>query len=180
MPGDSTGPPRRTQAVSSGSERPARRSAASARSPLRATVSAQRADQKKKIAKRPGKHEQPAPGAAHAHPVAADRRGVQRRQPGPGFRSAPLGIDSPTHAESSRKSLSDKGTVKRSHWPRMRDELSAAEWDLLLCSAGSLSALLCERARQAGRKALDIGAFGQTLLGRSAETGARCELAAGV
>lgn len=45
-----------------------------------------------------------------------------------------------------------------SHWPRMRDELSAADWDLLLCSAGTLSAILCEHACQAGRKALDLGA----------------------
>uniref|UniRef100_A0A7C4QQG1 GT-D fold-like domain-containing protein n=1 Tax=Schlesneria paludicola TaxID=360056 RepID=A0A7C4QQG1_9PLAN len=54
---------------------------------------------------------------------------------------------------------------KRTHWPRVRDELCAAEWDLLLCSAGSLSALLCEHARQAGRKALDIGALDATIMG---------------
>lgn len=36
---------------------------------------------------------------------------------------------------------------KRDHWPRMRDELFAAEWDLLLCSAGSLSSLLCDHTR---------------------------------
>jgi hypothetical protein len=52
---------------------------------------------------------------------------------------------------------------KRIHWPRIRDELFAAEWDLLLCAAGSLSALLCEYARQACRKALDIGALDRRL-----------------
>jgi hypothetical protein len=36
--------------------------------------------------------------------------------------------------------------------------LFAAEWDLLLCSAGSLSAVICEAARQRGRKAIDVGA----------------------
>ncbi len=30
--------------------------------------------------------------------------------------------------------------LKRADWPRMRDKLFANEWDLLLCSAGSLSA----------------------------------------
>jgi hypothetical protein len=45
------------------------------------------------------------------------------------------------------------------HWPRIRDELLAAKWDLLLCSAGTLSAILCEHGRQIGRKALDMGAF---------------------
>jgi len=48
---------------------------------------------------------------------------------------------------------------------RRWDERFAAEWDLLLCSAGSLSALLCEHARRAGRKALDVGALDQALLG---------------
>ncbi|MGE0377054.1 MAG: hypothetical protein AB7Q45_16715, partial [Planctomycetaceae bacterium] len=48
---------------------------------------------------------------------------------------------------------------KRLHWPRLRDELFAAEWDLLLCSAGSLSAILCDHARRIGRKAIDIGSL---------------------
>jgi hypothetical protein len=65
----------------------------------------------------------------------------------------------------SRAFCPDKSARKRDHWPRMRDELFAAEWDLLLCSAGSLSAILCEHARQAGRKALDVGALDQVLLG---------------
>lgn len=49
--------------------------------------------------------------------------------------------------------------AKRTHWPRIRDELFSTDWDLLLCSAGSLSAVLCEHARQVGRKAIDIGAL---------------------
>lgn len=53
---------------------------------------------------------------------------------------------------------------KRHYWPRMRGELFATEWDLLLCSAGSLSALLCEHARQVGRNGLDIGAVDRQLL----------------
>jgi hypothetical protein len=48
---------------------------------------------------------------------------------------------------------------KHTNWPRIRDELFATDWDLLLCSAGSLSAILCEHARKAGRKALDLGAL---------------------
>lgn len=41
----------------------------------------------------------------------------------------------------------------------MRDELVAADWDLVLCSAGSLSAIVCEHTRQAARSAVDIGAI---------------------
>jgi hypothetical protein len=52
---------------------------------------------------------------------------------------------------------------KRNCWPRMRDELFAAGWDLLLCAAGSLSAVLCEHARKAGRTAFDIGALDRRL-----------------
>jgi hypothetical protein len=54
---------------------------------------------------------------------------------------------------------------KRNHWPRMREELFAAEWDLLLCAAGSLSAIFGEQARQRGRNALDVGAFDRVLVG---------------
>lgn len=50
---------------------------------------------------------------------------------------------------------------KRSHWQRLRDAIFASEWDLLLCSAGSLSALISEVARQRGRKAIDVRAFDQ-------------------
>lgn len=53
---------------------------------------------------------------------------------------------------------------KRTRWPRMRDELFAAEWDLLLCAAGSLSAIYCEYARLMCRKAIDIGALDRRLL----------------
>lgn len=52
---------------------------------------------------------------------------------------------------------------KRTHWPGMRNELFATEWDLLLCSAGSLSAIFCVHAQQTGRKALDIGALDRRL-----------------
>jgi hypothetical protein len=45
----------------------------------------------------------------------------------------------------------------------MRDELFTAEWDLLLCAAGSLSAILCEHARQMGRPALDVGSLDRRL-----------------
>lgn len=48
---------------------------------------------------------------------------------------------------------------KRNHWPRMRDDLFATEWDLLLCAAGSLSTILCEHAKQVGRKAIDVGSL---------------------
>jgi hypothetical protein len=47
---------------------------------------------------------------------------------------------------------------------RLRDELFAAEWDLLLCAAGSLSAIVCEYAKQMGRNAIDIGALDLRLL----------------
>ena len=58
----------------------------------------------------------------------------------------------------------DKSVPKRRHRQRIEDELISAEWDLLLCSAGSLSAILCEHARQVGRKAIDIGALDCALL----------------
>ena len=51
----------------------------------------------------------------------------------------------------------DKRVAKRESWHRLRDEVFAAEWDLLLCSAGSLSAMICEAARQRGHKAIDVG-----------------------
>lgn len=53
----------------------------------------------------------------------------------------------------------DKTVAKREFWPRVRDELFAAEWDLLLCSAGSLSAVICEAVRQRGRRAIDVGSM---------------------
>ncbi len=55
---------------------------------------------------------------------------------------------------------------KHTHWPRMRDDLFATDWDLLLCAAGSLSAILCECTRQARRKAIDIGSTDIVLASR--------------
>lgn len=51
----------------------------------------------------------------------------------------------------------DKTVAKRELWPRVRDELFAAEWDLLLCSAGSLSSVICNLATEYGMHALDVG-----------------------
>jgi glycosyltransferase involved in cell wall biosynthesis/SAM-dependent methyltransferase len=48
---------------------------------------------------------------------------------------------------------------KHRHWPRMREELTVAQWDLLLCSSGSLSAMLCECGQQSRRNAIDIGSL---------------------
>jgi hypothetical protein len=53
---------------------------------------------------------------------------------------------------------------KRSFWRRMRDILLAADWDLLLCSAGSLSAIFCHHAMRAGRMALDLGTCDSMML----------------
>jgi len=57
----------------------------------------------------------------------------------------------------------DKTVAKREFWHRVRNELFAAEWDLLLCSAGSLSAVLCEASRQQTRAALDVGSIDATM-----------------
>lgn len=57
----------------------------------------------------------------------------------------------------------DKTVAKREFWKRVRDELFVAEWDLLLCSAGSLSAVICEAARQRGHRALDVGQLDQNV-----------------
>lgn len=48
----------------------------------------------------------------------------------------------------------DKTVAKGEFWKRVRDELFAAECDLLLCAAGSLSAVICEAARQRGQNAV--------------------------
>ena len=53
--------------------------------------------------------------------------------------------------------------AKREFWHRVRDELFVAEWDLLLCSAGSLSTVLCEASRQQTRAALDVGSIDATM-----------------
>lgn len=55
----------------------------------------------------------------------------------------------------------DKTVAKRDFWNRVRDELLAEGWDMLLYSAGSLSAPICEAARQRGRRAIDVGACDQ-------------------
>lgn len=48
---------------------------------------------------------------------------------------------------------------------RVREELLASEWDLPLCPAGLLSAVICEVARHWGRKAIDVGALDVAYLG---------------
>ena len=53
----------------------------------------------------------------------------------------------------------DKSVPKVKTWQRVREELFSSDWDLLLCSAGSLSAILCEYARQTGRSGIDVGAL---------------------
>jgi len=70
-----------------------------------------------------------------------------------------------TWSIAATQTCPDKSVPKRRHWQRLQDELFAADWDLLLCSAGSLSAILCEHAPQAGRNVIDIGALDQVLLG---------------
>ena len=58
----------------------------------------------------------------------------------------------------------DKTVVNREFWHRVRDEMFEAEWDLLLCSAGTLSTVICEAARHHRRDALDIGAVDIALI----------------
>ncbi len=53
----------------------------------------------------------------------------------------------------------DRTVARREFWNRVPEELFAAEWDLLLCSAGSLSAVICEAAPQVGRTSLDVGSL---------------------
>ena len=53
----------------------------------------------------------------------------------------------------------DKTVAEREFWNRVRDELFVAEWALLLCSTGSLSAVICEAARQMGQTSLDVGSL---------------------
>ncbi len=43
------------------------------------------------------------------------------------------------------------------------NELFDAEWDLLVCSAGSLSAVICEMVRQQSRAAIDVGSIDATM-----------------
>ncbi|MFV0444807.1 MAG: hypothetical protein ACK5Q5_14640, partial [Planctomycetaceae bacterium] len=69
-----------------------------------------------------------------------------------------------TWSVAAKVQCPDKSVPKLRHRQRIVDELFSADWDLLLCSAGSLSAILCEQARQAGRKAIDIGSVDQSLM----------------
>lgn len=69
------------------------------------------------------------------------------------------GGDEVTWSVATTITCPDKAVTKRDYWLRSRDELFAAEWDLLLCSAGSSSAVLCEAARQHKRWAIDVGAL---------------------
>ena len=69
------------------------------------------------------------------------------------------GASGVTWSITATQTCPDKVTAKREFWNHLRDELFEADWDLLLCSAGSLSAILCEYARQVGRKAVDIGSL---------------------
>ena len=64
-----------------------------------------------------------------------------------------------TWSVATKITCPDKTGAKREFWSRVRDELFEAEWDLLICSAGSLSAVTCEAARQMGQTSLDVGSL---------------------
>lgn len=64
-----------------------------------------------------------------------------------------------TWSIAATETCPDKSVPKLNTWQRVRDELFASDWDLLLCSAGSLSAIFCEYARQTGRSGIDVGAL---------------------
>ena len=49
--------------------------------------------------------------------------------------------------------------AKRRDMPDMQNELFTSQWDLLPCSAGSLSAILADSSNKAGRFSLDIGSL---------------------
>ncbi|MEO2016733.1 MAG: hypothetical protein ABGZ53_20445 [Fuerstiella sp.] len=68
-----------------------------------------------------------------------------------------------TWSVATKITCPDKSVAKGEFWPRVRDELFEAEWDLLLCSAGSLSTVLCEASRQQTRAALDVGSIDATM-----------------
>lgn len=68
-----------------------------------------------------------------------------------------------TWSVATKIACPDKTLAKREFWHRVRDELFEPEWELLLCSAGSLSAVICEAARQMGRRAIDVGSVDQQL-----------------
>lgn len=48
---------------------------------------------------------------------------------------------------------------KKNNWQWMIDRLFAVQWDILLCAAGSLSAVFCNRATLSERNAIDVGAI---------------------
>jgi hypothetical protein len=68
-----------------------------------------------------------------------------------------------TWSVATKITCPDKTVAKREFWHRLRDELFDPEWDLLLCSAGSLSTVLCEASRQQTRAALDVGSIDATM-----------------
>lgn len=74
------------------------------------------------------------------------------------------GVNDVTWSIAMQTTCPDKSVAKLPTWNRLRNELFDGEWDLLLCSAGSLSAIICEHARHSGRCAIDIGALDQRLI----------------
>ena len=82
----------------------------------------------------------------------------------PGRRKDLIVILSEPPAVSIPDHVPDKSVPKRRDRQRIAEELLSTDWDLLLCFAGSLSAILCEYARQLGRKAIDIGAHDMRIL----------------
>ena len=68
-----------------------------------------------------------------------------------------------TWSVTTKITCPDKTVAKRESWHWVRNDLFAEEWDLLLCSAGSLSAVSCEAARQRGRRAIDVGSLDRGL-----------------
>jgi hypothetical protein len=59
-----------------------------------------------------------------------------------------------------------EGVAKSAHWPKIRDELEQSDWTHLLCSAGAMSAIICEYARKMGRNSIDIGSIDRAILGK--------------
>ena len=69
-----------------------------------------------------------------------------------------------TWSVTTKTTCPDTTMAKREFWQHVRDELFSSEWDLLLCSAGSSSAVICETARQHGSRAVDVGKLDQQLV----------------
>ena len=53
------------------------------------------------------------------------------------------------------------GEHKWPYWPRTQEELGRSDWNVLLCSAGVLSALVCDHTCRTGRKTLNLGGLNQ-------------------